>query len=61
MDSGAKRPHLQTSQVICSKMAVQALAGFVFCFASVKKVGFTSVDSGAEGEEVLTVRGSLGI
>lgn len=44
-----------------SKMAVQALAGFVFCFASVKKVGFTSVDSGAEGEEVLTVRGSLGI
>jgi len=47
--------------VVISKMAVQALAGFVFCFASVKKVGFSSVGSGAEGEEMLTVRGSLGI
>ena len=26
-------------------MAVPALAGFVFCFASVRKVGFSSVDS----------------
>lgn len=44
-----------------SKMAVLALTGFVFCFASEKSGVLFSGLPGAEGEEMLTVRGGLGI
>lgn len=44
--------------MISSKMAVLALTGFVFCFASVKKVGFSSVNSLVLKEKRCSLRGA---
>lgn len=41
-------------------MAVPALAGFVFCLCEKSGVLFSGLP-GAEGEEMVPVRGSLGI